>query len=178
MILGFVIHFTKQIWVSFRIIIEEWAGRLILLFLGLLLPTGVLTVAHTLTWYFSSLLACYLSVSEGMRVADQLLTALEISVIALLAISVYVISCIAFLIPVRPIHVRNVLNAVSLYFQKEGSLAAHAIVRAYSLFGMLIIAIPIVALLPGSNKPGVFFYVTVCFVLGGLVFHYIREGAS
>jgi hypothetical protein len=72
------------------------------------------------------------------------------------ALFMYVVSLAPLGIDVFPVSARKAISYVSEYLHEEGFVVAEAVGKAFALYGIIFIAVPVAALLPGGGGWGIF----------------------
>jgi hypothetical protein len=190
-IFGFVMHFVKQLWLSFRKFLIYWIGRLALILLALIVPCILMIAAHSLVIMSGRFLIGY--VSEGASVSPgsthgaieiltsipgQLTTFVAVNFSLIISLCVYIASVVPLGLEVFPIPFSRVPLAVQRYERLHGFPAANAIGRSYSLYGIIILAIPIATCLPGGGSFGVFSVSYIVLIGAAFIYYLIALNAG
>lgn len=171
---GFVRHFARLLVDSFREFITIWCGRLSLIILGLVLPTMVLMLAHWSAFGAISLIVSYLSV-QGSPAPDILLTFLMIHGLAVVSLCLFTVCPAPLALEIRSLPASDLRDYVSEFLSEHGYPAANAVGRTFCLYGSLIIAVPLAALLPGGSSLGVFSVSYGAMLVAFVVWYLINE---
>ena len=154
-IFGFLVHFVKQLWLSFRQFIEYWMGRFVLILCALVAPTALIMAAHFSVIAVSAQIEAYLP-NPPADLSATVVTVLQVHALILLSLCLYIVSTIPLALPIEPVSITKVSQMIRSFSRSDGYPAANAVGRAYSLFGLLIIAVPIASLVPGAPRIGAF----------------------
>lgn len=168
-ILGFVVHFVQQAWISFRDFLSVWVGRMILILLSLVFPTALITLAHFIFLWASQGISEYLS-GKVESAGDRIFLIVGVHCFTLVALCLYVVAVVALALEIMPVPVKQVLGMIKSFVFQTGFPAANAVGRSFSLFGILFIAIPIGSLLPGSHGFGAFSITYAGIVFGAAIY--------
>jgi len=154
-VLGFVIHFVKQVWLSFVDFFDEWLGRTSLIFLALVVPTVLICLAHYTILKSAEAIAGYLSGEVAARTAKIVLL-LTVHIYILAGMCLYLIAAVACALEIVRLPLRQVGKTVKGFIVHTGLPAGNAVGRSFSLYGILFLAVPIASILPGGPGIGLF----------------------
>lgn len=171
-ILGFVSHFVRLAWESMADFFRGWLGRLVLVGCGLVVPVVALLGGHIAVIEAMRLVGEHLATAEP-HWGSSGLTFLGVHVWLITGLALYVVAVAPMTLPISPMSIQDAFVLVRRHFDDEGYPAAEAVGKAFVMFGLVIVAVPIASLLPGMRR-GVFslFYallivaLVVSFVVG------------
>lgn len=154
-ILGFLAHFAKHLWLALGFFMNDYLGRFLFLIFTIVLPILGLSLSHWCCWIVADTVRDYLGTANH-SIPATVAVFLAIHTFALTALSLYAVSAGPLLMRIEPGFLKLAAHAVLAYASHEVLLAANAIGRVFSLFGILFVALPVAALLPGSPRFGPF----------------------
>lgn len=171
-ILGFLVAFIQHLLTSSAVTLERWAAQL---YYGLLSLVGgplVFGIGHWIAW--TAILLAYSHV-QGLRPGawEALAVFAGVHMTALLALSIYAAAPV--LIGMRwtsGVVLRDLIADTKAGFSSVGKPAAVSVGRAFSMVGVVVVAVPLASLLPGNPKFGAFSWLYTVTLL--LVIPYLR----
>ena len=170
-IIGFLIHFVYLLGHAFLKFGDKWAGRFLLVMVALIAPTLTLLAGHSA--FFSAMWRISQNLS-GRSGGNAFFLFLTVHVFVLLGLFLYVVASAPIGLDVFPISVRKAPPLIKEYFAREGFLAAQAIGKAFALYGIVFLAVPLASLLPGGTKWGVFSTCYTAMIAGVAVVYFLR----
>lgn len=173
-IIGFLVHFMGQIWWSLKLFLDEWLGRMMLLVFALVLPVAGMTTGHWCYWNVAGTVAEYLGEPRHYFLSS-VAAFISVHAFALAALSLYAFSIGPLLLRIRPATPAQALGAILAYASRDILLTMNAVGRVFSLFGVLFIALPVAALLPGSLRFGPFSTAYSALVVLALGYAFLAE---
>lgn len=165
-IIGFVKHFVALTWESLKDFAQLWLGRLVLIGVGLVLPTATLVLGHAAIFRALSRVGLYLADQDRWWLGTAL-TVILVHSLFLLGLALFVACVAPMAVRIQAISLGETIETLRVYFLEEGLPAAQAVGKAFVLFGLVIIAVPMAALLPGGASWGAFsaLYAAIVLVL-------------
>jgi hypothetical protein len=154
-IFGFLGHFTKLIGKALLWFGDRWLGRFILSTMGLVVPILTLIAGHHAIFCAMASISASISARSG-SMWGSLAVFLVAHLLILWALFMYVVSLAPLGIDVFPVSARKAISYVSEYLHEEGFVVAEAVGKAFALYGIIFIAVPVAALLPGGGGWGIF----------------------
>jgi hypothetical protein len=173
-IIGFLIHFVmllRQVLIDFG---DEWLGRFLLVLSALAFPVAILVFGHTSFFWATEQIHANLSGSAGSFWLSLLLL-LTIHLLVLLGLFLYVVASAPLGMNVFPISTSWVGFYIKGYLRNEGFPAAQAIGKAFALYGIVFLAIPLATLLPGGSSWGIFSSTYTLMIIGVSVGYVLKE---
>ena len=154
-VLGFIAHFIKQFVLSFAEFFMRWLSRLILIILGLLLPTAAICAAHYAVFVADCLIRDYVLFTDH-AMWGGLIAFLKIHGLILAALCLYCISVLFAAVEIEPVSIELVARKAKMYLINAGLPAMEAVGKSFALYGVLVLAIPVGLLIPGGTSFGLF----------------------
>lgn len=164
---GFISHFVRLLWESFGVFLDRWVGRLVLILLGLLLPTLLLAVAHWAVLAAMSYVTIYLS-PNGDTLGNTVLTLVMVHVLALVSMCLFITAPVPLTLEIMPTPIRKIPALIESFLEADGKPAANSVGRTFSLYGSLVLAVPLAALLPGGSSLGAFSFTYIFIIVVAL----------
>lgn len=152
---GFIKHFLRLLRDSVGVFFERWVGRLILILLGLTLPTILLALAHWAILEAMSYIIVYLS-PNGNTLGNAVLTLVVVHALVLLGLCLFVISPPLLKLEITPTASSRIRAVMESFWRVDWRPAANSVGRSFSLYGSLVLAVPLAAILPGRSSLGAF----------------------
>lgn len=183
-IIGFVLHFTKQLYFSIRLFFADWLARFILVLYSLVLPTVLLFWGHSLFMFISLQTSHYLAADGHYSVVDVLLTFLCIHVAGVFALSFYLVATLLLSISIVETSLRDLEKTVRIFLSSTGIPAFKKIGMAFSLFGVIFFAVPLSSMIRPSQCGffslvyGTFFFAIICHYMTPSFVRCFRERTS
>jgi hypothetical protein len=154
-IIGFLGHFVTLLWQSLLEFGDKWLGRFALVCIALVTPVILLVVGHLSFLRAMSIVSINLSHgSGGLWAAAAMIMAVHSLI--LLALFLYVLATASPGLDILPIPIRMVPSVLIDYLVREGFPAAQATGKAFALYGIVFLAVPLASLLPGGAGWGTF----------------------
>jgi len=162
MVLGFVKHFVKQVLLSLHVFIDRWVGRLVLIAIGVLAPTLALGGANWMVLEMCSRVHSRLSGEAPAWITDTWrLTVIHILMLAGLCLFSFGCACLG--LRIGSYRVRDAIEIIRHEWACRIWPAAETMGKAFCLYGFLVVAVPVAALMPGPPAAGRLsgFYLTI-----------------
>lgn len=160
-ILGFVKHFVRLTWESLRDFLRTWLGRLVLILVGLVVPVLAFASGHAAVYLALSRVGRHLDL-ETATYFSGLTTVIIVHLLFIAGLALFVVGVGPMALPIEGNSIDGAMESVREHLRSEGFSAAQAVGKAFVLFGLVIIAVPIAALLPGGAGWGSF---ATCYTL-------------
>ena len=126
-----------------------------LIVVGLVMPLVMLSVAHLIVSMVAKNITGYLTSDETAWVPFSYIF-LRIHLLTLLILCLIIISVLPLAIELSPVPVKRAWQLIRIAFTDHGGPAANALGESFSLFGVLVFAIPVGTLLHGTGGFGQF----------------------
>lgn len=166
-ILGFIAHFAKLLWSSFRLFLDAWLGRLALIIVGLLTPMATMTYGHLLFLVSTYDVESHLSMAPAPFVVN-VARFLSVHFFMLLSLCLYALATGFQTLRIFSISAKEAISEIRKEIGEGGIAAVNAVGKTFALYGILSFAIPLSALLPSGASWG-FFSSTYSVVLGAVL---------
>jgi hypothetical protein len=141
---------------------------------GLLLPTALMLVAHFSVFHIVGAIADYLIQPSG-PFENSILIVLTVNLLAIISLCLYIVSTVPLALEICPTRIVDIPILIREYTVRDGLPAANSVGQSYSLFGILIIAVPIAVLFPGAPAVGPFFFAYVGLITVALVYYLVHR---
>jgi hypothetical protein len=168
-IIEFVKHILMLAGRHLRVFFGGWFGRLGLILFGLVLPLVAMVLGHFLIYRAMELVAPITGDGTGyVHVARRFFEAVLVHVAVLIALTSFVVSVAPIAIRVESPNIATIKDHIQRYLRSKGFEAAQAVGKAFVLYGLVILAVPVAALIPKGAGWGVFstLYASLLFFLG------------
>ena len=146
---------------------------------ALVVPTGLLITAHLSSFTAATFVADHL-VSTGTVSIDFIPLFIAVHGLVLVSLCLYIVSAIPLGMEIMPLAVKGIYGIMNDFVVTHGLPAANSVGRAYALFGVVFIAIPIASAIPGARSVGPFSCAYGVVVVALLIFRFWKPvpGAS
>ena len=152
-IFGFLLHYVRQAWETIIHFAENYLSRLVYLTVALFVPIVCVLGGHTLLQSSSVTIANYL----GARVAVSLPSLVWVMFSVLMASTLYLLAMAALPFEIKPVPFREVGAGIKTMILQDSKPAVSLVLVVYSIFfGLVIMSLSFVWLLPGARPSGFF----------------------
>ncbi len=154
-IIEFIAHFLKQLWISVVAFLDIWLARLTLITTAFVLPACLMMAGHASAFSAMNRLNQHLAQSTAEPLAGLWVFFIVHSLI-ILSLCAYVFATPLLALEVIPVSLYETPHVIWEYTRGSSLRGAGALGRSFSLFGIVCIAVPAASLLPGGPSAGIF----------------------
>jgi hypothetical protein len=153
-IIGFLVHFVGLLVQSFLEFTDKWLGRLLLAVTAIVLPTVALLIGHGA--FFQAMVRISQNLAGDSPLGKSIWLFLSVHFLVLFGLLLYVIAAAPIGLEVLSAPIREAPHYIRQHFLAEGYFAAQATGKAFALYGIIFLAVPLACLLPGGTTWGIF----------------------
>lgn len=177
LIIGFVIHFSKLFIGTIVKFFSFYSARFLFITIGLIFAPIILYISHSIVLYTINYLSYYFY-SNIYSTWYSIKLFFMINLYFIVSLSLYVISIPPLSLRYRGeqiFYFKEFIGSIKYQLITLGKPASTAVGQTFSLYGIIIFLIPVIALLPGSPDFGVFCTLYSIIVLLGIIWYYFKK---
>ena len=154
-IIGFIIHFLKLLWLSTKQFGDFYIARLVFIVIGLVFAPVILFWGHSIFLNALKHVSTYSNFNYS-SFFNGFKYFIIINVLVIVSLCLYVISIPPLAARYRGQNLASLISSIKDELFIYGKSASNAVGHTFSLFGIIILLIPITDLLPGGPDFGIF----------------------